>query len=245
MKLFRNRFVIGGLCVLAAAVLAFFVLPRLNEAKEATVMVVRAVRDIDAGDEIAEKDLELIEVGAYNLPKGIFNEKQPVIGNYAKVPMLTGDFIMDTKLSSVRFSTLMEKAVNEKKHLLTITLSNTAAGVGGHLQAGDIVAVRYFVPETKETETVYDEELETDVVIETVIPACIVDDPLLSRITLYAVENASAETITTDDSEGAQALDRAIPKTATLIVTEEQMQAILLAEYTSKIHLVFVSRGDS
>jgi len=241
VKIFRNRFIVGGLCFAIAAVLAFVVLPNILDAKEATINVVRATRDIGAGVQITDRDIEIVEVGAFNLPTNTVYDRSLVVGMYARTSITQGDIFLDTKVTDVRFSTLMEKAEHDKMRLITITLPNVATGVGGHLQAGDIVNVRYFMPE--QTEYEYDEELELEVKID--IPPMIVDDPLLERITLYAVENVGAEAITSETADEARVSDRLIPKTATLIVTEEQAQAILYAEYMGKIHLVFVSRGGA
>jgi pilus assembly protein CpaB len=239
MKIFRNRFVVGLFCFGVAAVLAFVVLPNILDAKESTVNVVRAARNISAGVQITDRDIEIVEVGAYNLPSDTIYDQTLVVGMYASTSITQGDIFFDSKVTDIRFSTLLEQAEHDNMRLLTITLDNIATGVGGHLQAGDIVNVRYFMPE--QTEYEYDYELEMEVTID--IPSRIVDDPLLERIAIYALENINAEAITSDKYDDARVSDRLIPKTATLIVTEEQAQAILYAEYMGRIHLVFVSRG--
>ncbi|GHV10082.1 Flp pilus assembly protein CpaB [Clostridia bacterium] len=242
MKILRNRYLWGGVCIIVAIVIAFVILPLVMEAKESTTMVLRAVKYIEAGNQITAADFESVEVGAYNLPKDVIADSEVVIGKYVKTAIYPGDFFLLGKLSDERFTSLLEHAMADGKKLITVTIAANAAGVAGHLQAGDTVAVKYYKPEITETHVVE----ETGETTQVVIPAEVYEPQELSRLTLFAVENAVTETIdenAAEDESVASAGDKMVAKTATLIVTDEQAKILVEAEYSAKIHIIFVSRG--
>jgi pilus assembly protein CpaB len=242
MRVFRNRYILGGLCLLLAAAIAFFLLPQIAQNREATTMVLRAAKNIQPGTEITEQDITTVEVGAFNLPPDTLADAAQVVGKYSRTSISANDYFFTGKLSDEQYTTLMEQAVGNQQRLLTVTLSSIAAGTGGHLQAGDTVAAWYFKPETQKQEPAFDGMERT-----VTIPAAVVAPPILQRITLYALENTAAESIDSDEERDllvadSQA-DKKVPTTATLMVTDEQAAELLLAEYIGKLHLVFVDRG--
>ena len=80
MKLFKNRTVIGVLCILLSLVICFGVTPLFTRSTSEKTTIVRVSADIHEGDEITQDMIQTVEVGAYNLPKGIMKEKGDVVG---------------------------------------------------------------------------------------------------------------------------------------------------------------------
>ena len=76
MKIKSNRTVIGGCCILLAALLAFGLIPKMNKSKGNTVKVVVTNADIAHGTQITdsipveadseEEALDIVEDGWYN-----------------------------------------------------------------------------------------------------------------------------------------------------------------------------------
>ena len=99
MKIFRNRTVIGVLCILLALVICFGVTPLFSRSASEKAEIVRVTADIKEGDEITAEMVQTVEVGAYNLPSGIMTDKDDVIGKYATADLKMGDYILDSKLS--------------------------------------------------------------------------------------------------------------------------------------------------
>ena len=77
MKIFRNRTVIGVLCILLALVICFGVTPLFSRSASEKAEIVRVTADIKEGDEITAEMVQTVEVGAYNLPSGIMTESSP------------------------------------------------------------------------------------------------------------------------------------------------------------------------
>ena len=142
MKLFKNRTVIGVLCILLSLVICFGVTPLFTRSTSEKTTSVRVSADIHEGDEITQDMIQTVEVGAYNLPKGIMKEKGDVVGKYATAELASGDYILASKLSS---EPAAENAylyrLDGTKQAISVTIKSFATGLSGKLKSGDIVSV--------------------------------------------------------------------------------------------------------
>lgn len=101
MKIFRNRTVIGVLCILLALIICFGITPIFSRSASEKTEIVRVTKDIKEGDEITAEMVQTVEVGAYNLPQNLMTDKKEVIGKYATADLAAGDYILSSKLSAV------------------------------------------------------------------------------------------------------------------------------------------------
>ena len=101
MKIFRNRTVIGVLCILLALIICFGVTPLFSRSASEKTEIVRVTKDIKEGDEITAEMVQTVEVGAYNLPQNLMTDKKEVVGKYATADLAVGDYILSSKLSTV------------------------------------------------------------------------------------------------------------------------------------------------
>ena len=62
MKIFRNRTVIGVLCILLALVICFGVTPLFSRSASEKAEIVRVTADIKEGDEITAETVQTVEV---------------------------------------------------------------------------------------------------------------------------------------------------------------------------------------
>ena len=99
MSIFKNRTVIGVICILLALVICFGITPLFNQSISQKAEIVRVTKDIHAGELITKDMVTTAEVGSYNLPSGILHEKDNVVGKYAKADLAVGDYILAAKLS--------------------------------------------------------------------------------------------------------------------------------------------------
>jgi pilus assembly protein CpaB len=90
LKLLKNRIFLSIICIIISAVISFVLLPRFYEDKNATVMVLRAAGDIQAGTEITDMHLMTVEVGKYGLPEGIINDRNSILGRLHQPPQRSG-----------------------------------------------------------------------------------------------------------------------------------------------------------
>lgn len=142
MSIFKNRTVIGVICILLALVICFGITPLFNRGISQKAEIVRVTKDIHAGELITKDMVTTAEVGSYNLPSGLMTTKNNVVGKYAKADLAVGDYILAAKLSEAPAA---ENAylynLDGTKQAISVTIKSFATGLSGKLQSGDIVSV--------------------------------------------------------------------------------------------------------
>ena len=219
MKIFRNRTVIGVLCILLALIICFGVTPLFSRSASEKTEIIRVTKDIKEGDEITAEMVQTVEVGAYNLPQNLMTDKKEVIGKYATADLAAGDYILSSKLSAVPAA---ENAylynLDGTKQAISVTIKSFATGLSGKLESGDIVTVIVADYQGKG---------------ETAIP------PELQYVEVISVTASSG-----DDANTGEVVDeKELPSTVTLLVTTEQAKVLAELEQDSELHLALVYRG--
>ena len=219
MKIFRNRTVIGVLCILLALIICFGVTPLFSRSASEKTEIVRVTMDIKEGDEITAEMVQTVEVGAYNLPQNLMTDKKEVIGKYATADLAAGDYILSSKLSAVPAA---ENAylynLDGTKQAISVTIKSFATGLSGKLESGDIVTVIVADYQGKG---------------ETAIP------PELQYVEVISVTASSGY----DANTGEVVDEKELPSTVTLLVTTEQAKVLAELEQDSELHLALVYRG--
>ncbi len=219
MKIFRNRTVIGVLCILLALIICFGVTPLFSRSASEKTDIVRVTKDIKEGDEITAEMVQTVEVGAYNLPQNLMTDKKEVVGKYATADLVAGDYILSSKLSAVPAA---ENAylynLDGTKQAISVTIKSFATGLSGKLESGDIVTVIVADYQGKG---------------ETAIP------PELQYVEVISVTASSGY----DSNTGEVVDEKELPSTVTLLVTTEQAKVLAELEQDSELHLALVYRG--
>ena len=219
MKIFRNRTVIGVLCILLALIICFGVTPLFSRSASEKTDIVRVTKDIKEGDEITAEMVQTVEVGAYNLPQNLMTDKKEVVGKYATADLVAGDYILSSKLSAVPAA---ENAylynLDGTKQAISVTIKSFAVGLSGKLESGDIVTVIVADYQGKG---------------ETAIP------PELQYVEVISVTASSGY----DANTGEVVDEKELPSTVTLLVTTEQAKVLAELEQDSELHLALVYRG--
>ena len=219
MKIFRNRTVIGVLCILLALIICFGVTPLFSRSASEKTEIVRVTKDIKEGNEITAEMVQIVEVGAYNLPQNLMTDKKEVVGKYATADLAAGDYILSSKLSAVPAA---ENAylynLDGKKQAISVTIKSFATGLSGKLESGDIVTVIVADYQGKG---------------ETAIP------PELQYVEVISVTASSGY----DANTGEVVDEKELPSTVTLLVTTEQAKVLAELEQDSELHLALVYRG--
>jgi len=219
LKIFRNRTVIGVLCILLALIICFGVTPLFSRSASEKTEIVRVTKDIKEGDEITAEMVQTVEVGAYNLPQNLMTDKKEVVGKYATADLAAGDYILSSKLSAVPAA---ENAylynLDGKKQAISVTIKSFATGLSGKMESGDIVTVIVADYQGKG---------------ETAIP------PELQYVEVISVTASSGY----DANTGEVVDEKELPSTVTLLVTTEQAKVLAELEQDSELHLALVYRG--
>ncbi len=143
MKIFKSKAFLGVVCIIAAAAVAFLLLPQLYAARSSVTNVVQATADIPAGTVITEDMITLSEVGSYGLPGKVVLNKDDAVGKVAAEPLYRGEYLWSSRLSDAEAYEAMEneqtKGLTDGNCLVMIELPKTSAAVASVLRAGGIV----------------------------------------------------------------------------------------------------------
>ena len=225
MKFLKNRTVLGVICIALALIICFAITPLFNASKSSTMRIVRVKNDLKIGQEITAKDIEVVEVGAYNLPSEVVKKSEAVVGKYAAAEMFKGEYVLAAKISDTPAS---ENAylygLTGEKRAISITIPSFAGGLSGKLISGDIVSV---------IAVDYREAGETRVPDE------------LQYVEVIAVtdKKGNDEETTTIKPDGEE--ETSLPETVTLLVTPEQANILAELEAQGEIHVALVYRGTA
>lgn len=137
-----NRTVIGIICIVVALAICFGIAPLVNRLSDGKTKIVRLTRDISAGATITEADIELVDVGSYNLPTGVIKDKAQVVGKCALSNLTKGDYLFPSKIGNdTNNAGRMLESLDEKHKAISITIGSFALGFSGKLETGDIVGI--------------------------------------------------------------------------------------------------------
>lgn len=218
MKFLQNKILIGAGCILLAGIFAFAVLPGMYKGKGGTEKVIKVSGTVSAGTKIEETMLTEVEVGSFGLPETVIKEKNDVVGKYARTEITPEDCIVKSKLSDYAANEKLDGILASGQKLVTVTLPSIAAGVGNHLQTGDVISLNCYKDDVP---LVYEE---------------------LKNIEVYSIENDAAQDIA--EVNAAEEKSDAVAATLTLIVNDEQAKRLVEAEYSGKLHAVFERKGQ-
>jgi pilus assembly protein CpaB len=221
MSIFKNRTVIGVICILLALVICFGITPLFNKSISQKTEIVRVAKAVSAGDQVTADMVQTVEVGSYNLPADVYHDAASVVGKYAVADLAAGDYILPSKLSdapAAENSYLYN--LDGTKQAMSVTIKSFATGLSGKLRSGDIVSV--LVADYQETgKTVTPSELQYVEIIS---------------VTASTGYDANTGEATAED-------EKELPSTVTVLVRPEQAQVLAGLEQDAKIHLTLVYRG--
>lgn len=220
----NNRFIYGIFSIILAAIIAFIAVPAVSSKTSRTCDVVRIKNFISRGEPITEENVELVEVGEYNMPLNVARTLQDVIGTYAASDLYPGDYILSDKVSSKPLSSdLALNSIPDGKLAISVTTQTLATALSDKLQRGDIIRLYH-----------YDQQN----VLEPVT-----DIPELRFLKVLSVTDADGLDIdyTTPPEEDEQR-----QQTATITVLASPEQAMLLTRYENEgvLHVALINRGN-
>jgi pilus assembly protein CpaB len=222
MSFFKNRTVVGVICIMLSLLICFGITPLFNKSVSQKTEIVRVAKEIKAGDEITKDMVQTVEVGSYGLPENVIRQAETAVGKYAAADLSVGDYILNTKLSDTPTA---ENAylyhLDGTKQAISVTIKSFANGLSGKLQSGDIVSV-IAADYRKQGATVIPAELKYVEVIS---------------VTASSGYDANTGEAKSEDDE------RELPSTVTLLVSLEQSKVLAELEADGKLHLSLVYRG--
>ena len=220
----NNRFIYGILSLILAGIVAFIAIPAVTSKTSHTTQIVRIKSDVARGSILTSDDVELVEVGGYNLPEGLAKKISDVTDTYATTNLYAGDYLLPAKLSRDPLSSdLSLNNIPDGYVAISITTQTLASGLSDKLQANDIIRLYH-----------YDKED----VLEPVV-----DIPELRYVKVLGVTDSEGLPI---DYTTPPAEDEERQQTATITVLATPTQALLLTKFENEgvLHAALISRGN-
>lgn len=216
-KAFSSRTVIGVICIALALLITFGVAPLVNRYTDRKVDIVRLKTNVSRGQLITAEQLEIVSVGAYNLPESVIKDGSAVVGKYAAADLYAGDYLFAEKLSEDgKSSEDVLLGLDGTKVAISVSIADLAAGLSDKLENGDIVSV-----------IVYDRALDFSYI-----------PPELKYIQIIAA-TANDGIDKGENAGGGKAA------TVTLLATPEQAELLAYYNTTTHIHFTLIYRGNT
>ena len=129
MKLFRNRFLIGLLCIGLGLAVSLLAIPKLTQERAPDmVTALRLKSDIPAGQQIQADIFETIMVDKNIIPDSVITSSESVTGQFATADLFAGDYLTSVKVRTQQDNLDYLKTATEKGlRLVSITLPSLAA----------------------------------------------------------------------------------------------------------------------
>ncbi|WP_313340532.1 RcpC/CpaB family pilus assembly protein [Sedimentibacter sp.] len=225
MSFFKNRTVIGVICIVLSLLICFAITPLFNQSISQKTEIVRVITPIKIGEAITKDMVQVVEVGGYNLPEDVVRQADTVIGKFASSDLAPGDYIIASKIADAPAA---ENAylynLTGEKQAISVSVKSFANGLSGKLISGDIVSI--VAPDYKKQGV-------------TVIP------PELQYVEVIAVTAGSGYDANTGEQKETEAEDeKELPATVTLLVTPEQSKLLAELEADGTLHVSLVYRGS-
>lgn len=236
MKILKSRTFIGGVCILLAAMIAFIAIPAAIGSRSATVTVYTAAMDIARGTVLTDDSViaqKLIQSASRD---SYITDKAQIVGKAVKNYIYYGDYITAEKLTDKVVIDPLDTAIENGLRFVSITINSLAAGVSGHLAAGDFVSVVCYEDKEKSVNN------ENGVAITESIKTAYIPEGL-ERVQILSIQNDKNQIVVPASELSAESKpEDNIAKTVTMIVNEQQMLRLVEAENKGTMHLAFVAR---
>lgn len=218
MKL-NNRFLFGLLSLLLAAVIAFIALPTIARQTNGKTEVVRIKKPVLKGEQLTSDNIELVEVGSYNLPANTASTLEDVKGLYTTADLFPGDVILTSKISITPISS--DTALNNipsGKVAISLSVKTLASGLSDKLQPDDIIRIYHFLDTAEEI-------------------------PELRFVKVLSVTDATG--INVDNTKDpADEEEKQQSATITVLASPEQARFITELENDGVAHVALISRNN-
>lgn len=213
----NKRLLFGIISIALAAVVALIGIPAVIGQSNTKLQIVRVKEAIEEGTVVTVEQLEMAEVSSHGLPANVATDFTQVVGTYALVDLVPGDYFLPTKVSteSPEKDTILKKLTGDKI-AVSMSVQSLAGVLSNKLRTDDIVSVYSY----EDGEVVKVEELQ--------------------YVRIIAVTNSNGTNI--EDAVGEESRMAA---TITFLVNDRQAAKMIKIENEHPMHLALVSRGDT
>ena len=216
MKMNR-RMLFGIISIALAAVIALIGIPAVIGQSNTKINIVRVKTAIEEGSVIAADSLEMAEVSSYGLPANVATDMSQVVGTYALVDLVPGDYFLPSKVSStIPDRDPILSMLPDDKIAVSMSVQSLAGILSNKLRTDDIVAIYS-----------YNDDGKIEAAEE------------LQYVRIIAISNSGGTNI--EDATGDESR---MASTITFLADDLQAAKMIEIENEAPMHLVLVSRGD-
>jgi pilus assembly protein CpaB len=179
------------------------------------VRIVAAAKDVPTGKRLELSDVKLISIDRKDLPKGAFQKTSDVVDRAVAVPIFASEAILSSKLTGKGSGEGLTALIEPGARAVSVQV-NEISGVSGFIQPGTRVDVLF-------TRTFSNGDAATATILQNV------------KVIAYGRQLDPATKLDPRDPK---------PTVATLLVTQEQAEKLVLAEQRGRIQLVLRNALD-
>src|SRR5215831_19135645 len=214
----RHRVLVAfGIAWMTALLLSWWVYKKTTapQPRGDLITVAAAARDLATGKRIQAEDLKLVTLDRKDLPRGVFVKTSDVVDRAVAIPIVAGEIVLNGKLALKGSGEGLTALIEPGMRAVSVQV-NEISGVSGFIQPGTRVDVLF-------TRIFSSGDAATTTILQNV------------KVIAYGRQ--------LDPAAKADARD-AKPTVATLLVTQEQAERLVLAEQRGRIQLALRNALD-
>src|SRR5579884_2311251 len=212
----RQRVLLAfGIAWLSATLLSWSLYRRSTAPQSRDVVhVVAAAQDLPIGKRIQPADLKVVSIDRKDLPKGVFLKTSDVVDHAVIVPVAASELVLSSKLAAKGTGEGLTALIEPGRRAISVQV-NEISGVSGFIQPGTRVDVLF-------TRVFSNGDAATATILQN------------AKVIAYGRQ--------LDPNAKVDPASR--PTVATLLVTQEQAERLVLAEQRGRIQLVLRNALD-
>ncbi len=238
----KSKIFWGCASLLIAFLLAFVVMPIIENSYNQMVSVLVAAQDIPEGMKIESSMLQQKEICKVDVLPNTLLAEGDAIGKYTEVTLLTGDMLTSTKIGETYYDDTYLYDLPDGKMAMSIGLSDLAQSVSGKIRSGDVVRIY----------AIYNKNNNTDSVNASDYSASLIDE--LQYVEVLSVTNSDVQDIkassaqanvNTSEQPGKESDVKKSIATVTLLVNNRQAEVLAGLNSNATLYSALVVRGDN
>src|SRR5437773_11919254 len=208
----RHRVLVAfGIAWMTALLLSWWVYKKTTAPPPRDLITVAAAaHDLAIGKRIQADDLKLVTLDRKDLPRGVFVKTTDVVDRAVAVPIVAGEIVLNGKLAPKGSGEGLTALIEPGMRAVSVQV-NEISGVSGFIQPGTRVDVLF-------TRTFSNGDAATTTILQNI------------KVVAYGRQ--------LDASAKLDSRDTTRPTVATLLVTQEEAQKVVLAQQRGRIQLV-------
>lgn len=141
----KSRIVYALICYLLAVLILFIGIPVVLSKTYGKTETVKIRNPVAKGEQITDTNIEVIEVGNLNLPEDLLKSQEDVIGRYAVVDIVAGDWLLASKISPLPLDgNSLPEELPAGAVAVSVSIHMIEGSTVSQLKMGDIIKLYHY-----------------------------------------------------------------------------------------------------